>query len=169
MPCGSVKRTVKSCLRIHNVRRGHPISRLQRYSDLTIGDCKLIETPVFTDARGSVTFAEVETHIDFAIKRNFILFNLTPSEERGHHAHKITWQLITCMHGNFYVDLFDGKHRQTFYMSRPNQSLLISPMVWNILGSFSSDAVCSVLASEKYDEADYIRDMDDFLSLVGSQ
>lgn len=134
---------------------------------MSIGSCKLIDIPLKSDERGSLVFVEAGEQIHFNIKRNYILFGIKGDEERGHHAHKELFQLVMCLNGSFEVELFDGKKRKTFALDSITRGLLIGPMVWRVLRKFSSDAVCSVLASEKYDEADYIRNMDDFVTLTG--
>ena len=82
---------------------------------------------------------------------------------RGSHAHKELQQLIIAASGSFDVTLDDGNVKRTFTLNRPYQGLLVVPGIWRDLNNFSAGSVCLVLASEKYDESDYIRSYDDFL------
>ena len=82
---------------------------------------------------------------------------------RGGHAHKGLYQLIFAASGSFTVTLDDGKVKRAFTLNRPYQGLLVKPGIWRELDDFSSGSVCLVLASEKYDETDYIRSYEDFL------
>ena len=84
-------------------------------------------------------------------------------ESRGGHAHRKLQQLIVAASGSFSVTLNDGRVKRTFVMNRPYQGLLIVPGIWRTLEDFSSGSVCLVLASEKYEESDYIRDYEEFI------
>lgn len=84
-------------------------------------------------------------------------------ESRGGHAHKELQQLILAASGSFTVTLDDGKVRRTFTLNRPYQGLLVKPGIWRTLDDFSSGSVCLVLASEKYQADDYIRDYNEFI------
>lgn len=83
---------------------------------------------------------------------------------RGGHAHKALYQLIVAASGSFTVTLNDGKSKQSFTLNRPYQGLLVKPGIWRDLNDFSSGSVCMVLASEKYEAEDYIRDYRDFIA-----
>ena len=88
-------------------------------------------------------------------------------ESRGGHAHKDLYQLIIAASGSFSVTLDDGSVKRTFTLNRPYQALMVKPGIWRTLDDFSSGSVCLVLASEKYDENDYLRTYDEFLKYRG--
>ena len=130
-----------------------------------ISDCKLIELPRVNDVRGSLSFIESNTHIPFNIARIYYLYSVPDTKVRGAHAHKQLQQLIIPISGSFDIQVDDGVSKTKFHLNRPNQGLYICPMIWRDLSNFTADAVCLVLASEKYDESDYIRDYADFRNL----
>ena len=101
--------------------------------------------------------------LPFEVKRIYYLYDVPGGESRGAHAHKNLEQLIVATSGSFTVTLDDGVCKRTFFLNRPYQGLYVKPGIWRDLQDFSSGSVCMVLASEKYDEADYIRDYSDFL------
>jgi dTDP-4-dehydrorhamnose 3,5-epimerase-like enzyme len=101
--------------------------------------------------------------IPFDVKRVYYLYDVPGGESRGGHAHCELYQLIVAAGGSFDVVLDDGKVKRTIALNRPYHGLLIVPGLWRELQNFSSGATCLVLASEKYDEKDYIRDYEDFL------
>lgn len=125
--------------------------------------CELISLPRFTDARGSLSFVEARVHIPFAFERIYYLYDLPEGAERGAHAHKALHQLMIPMAGSFDVVLDDGTRQRRVHLARPDEGLYIRPMIWRDLENFSSGAVCLVLASEKYDEADYFRSYQEFV------
>lgn len=130
----------------------------------TIHNCRIIDLRKISDPRGNLTPVEGEGDIPFVIKRVYYLYDVPGGESRGGHAHKALFQLIVAVSGSFSVTLDDGTNKKTFALNRPYQGLLVVPGIWRTLDDFSSGAVCLVLASEKYDEGDYIRDYEDFLS-----
>ena len=97
------------------------------------------------------------------MKRAYYLYDVPGGESRGGHAHKELSQLIIAASGSFTVTLDDGNVKRTFHLNRPYQGLYIVPGIWRTLDDFSSGSVCLVLASNWYDEGDYIRDYDKFL------
>lgn len=129
-----------------------------------IADCKIIELPKITDPRGNLSFIEGGRHIPFDIKRVYYLYDVPGGSDRGSHAHKNLHQFIVAMSGSFDVLLDDGRETKRFHLNRSYYGLYICPMMWRNLDNFSSGAVCMVLASAHYDEADYIRDYSQFLS-----
>lgn len=131
-----------------------------------IEDCKLLDLPCFSDERGSLTFLEGLRHVPFSIARVYYLHNLMDGAKRGAHAHKKLHQIVIAVSGTFSIRLDDGRHEKIFELSEPSKALYICPMIWRDIYNFSSDAVCLVLASLLYDEADYYRNYDDFLSAV---
>lgn len=131
---------------------------------MSIADCKIIELPKISDPRGNLSFIEGGQHIPFEIKRVYYLYDVPGGSDRGSHAHKQLQQFIVAMSGSFDVVLDDGKEKRRFHLNRSHYGLYVSPMMWRDLDNFSSGSVCMVLASRHYDEADYIRDYDEFMS-----
>lgn len=129
----------------------------------TINDCRIIDMRKIHDPRGNLTPIEGGIDIPFDIMRVYYLYDVPGGESRGGHAHKALYQLIIAMSGSFSVTLDDGKDKKMFVLNRPYQGLLIVPGIWRTLDDFSSGSVCMVLASEKYDEGDYVRDYSEFL------
>lgn len=129
-------------------------------------DCTMIElSRHHSDRKGNLTVIENGVTVPFDVKRTYYLYDVPGGESRGGHAHKDLHQLIVAASGSFTVTLDDGSVKRTFLLNRPYQGLLVVPGIWRTLDDFSSGAVCMVLASEGYDEADYIRDYNDFLAL----
>jgi hypothetical protein len=124
----------------------------------------VIQLPKIVDPRGHLSFIESNEHIPFDIKRVYYLYDIPAGDRRGGHAHKGLHQFIFAASGSFDVVLDDGLSSKCFHLNQPGFGLYVSPMMWRDLENFSSGAVCVVLASEKYDESDYIRDYQAFLA-----
>ena len=132
--------------------------------DTTVFDCTLIEMDKHhSDNKGNITVVENSKTIPFDVKRTYYLYDVPGGGSRGAHAHKELQQMIVAASGSFDVTLDDGNVKRTFTLNRPYQGLLIVPGIWRDLNNFSAGSVCLVLASEKYDENDYIRDYETFL------
>lgn len=130
----------------------------------TVYDCTIIELDKHhSDRKGNISVVENSKDVPFDVKRTYYLYDVPGGESRGGHAHKELSQLIVAASGSFTVTLDDGRVKRTFTLNRPYQGLYIVPGIWRTLDDFSSGAVCLVLASEGYDEADYIRDYQEFL------
>ena len=125
--------------------------------------CEVIDLPRISDPRGNLTFVEGERHVPFAIQRVYYLYDVPGGAERGGHAHRELHQLIVAMSGSFDVHLDDGYSKKSIHLNRSYRGLYVCPMIWREIDNFSSGAVCMVLASNRYDEADYYRDYQDFL------
>lgn len=136
---------------------------------MSLHDCKIIELPKISDPRGNLTFIEAGRHIPFAIQRVYYLYDVPGGAERGGHAHKDLHQLIIAMSGSFDVVLDDGCEKKRFHLNRSYYGLYVCPMIWRELDNFSSGSVSMVLASNYYDEADYFRDYNEFLSAAGRE
>ena len=127
-------------------------------------DCTVIELDKHhSDRKGNITVVENKEDIPFEVRRTYYLYDVPGGESRGGHAHRELSQLIIAASGSFTVTLDDGKVKRTFVLNRPYQGLYIVPGIWRTLDDFSTGAVCLVLASHGYDEADYIRDYDEFI------
>ena len=130
----------------------------------SVFDCSVIEySKHHSDRKGNLSVIEANNTVPFDIKRVYYLYDVPGGAERGGHAHKNLYQLIVAASGSFSVTLDDGKVKRTVVLNRPYQGLVVVPGIWRELTEFSSGAVCLVLASEKYDESDYIRDYQEFL------
>ena len=132
----------------------------------SIHQCQVIELPKISDPRGNLTFVESKRHILFPIQRIYYLYDVPGGSERGGHAHRDLNQLMIAISGSFDVHLDDGREKKMVHLNRPYQGLLICPMIWRELDNFSSGAVCLVMASNYYDERDYYRNYDEFISDV---
>jgi len=130
---------------------------------MNIDLCKIIDLPKITDTRGNLTFVEGGNQIPFDIQRVYYLYDVPGGAERGGHAHKGLHQLIIAMSGSFDVVLDDGANKKRVHMNRSYNGLYVCPMIWRELDNFSSGSVLMVLASNKYDEADYYRDYAEFM------
>ncbi len=128
--------------------------------------CKVIELPKIKDIRGNLTFVEGNNHVPFEIKRVYYLYDVPGGESRGGHAHKCLQQFIIAASGSFDVVLKDGSNEKKISLNRSYYGLYIPSMIWREIENFSSGSVCLVLASEYYNEDDYIRDFSEFKELV---
>ena len=130
----------------------------------TVFDCSIIKLDKHhSDRKGNLSVVEKNKTVPFDLKRVYYLYDVPGGESRGGHAHKDLKQLIIAVSGSFTITLDDGNIKRTFLLNRPYQGLFIVPGIWRTLDEFSSGSVCMVLASEKYDESDYIRDYQEFL------
>lgn len=129
----------------------------------SVYDCTIIELDKHhSDRKGNITVVQNGFTVPFDVKRVYYLYDVPGGESRGAHAHKNLSQLIVAASGSFRVTLDDGNVKRSFTLNRPYQGLYVKPGIWRVLDDFSSGAVCMVLASEKYDAADYIRNYDEF-------
>lgn len=132
----------------------------------TVYDCSVIELPKNHDPEGNLTPVYSNVHVPFDIKRVFYLYDIPGGESRGAHAHKTCHQFLVAASGAFEVVLDDGVNKRTVTLNRPFYGLHIPPGIWAAEQGFSSGSVCLVLASEKYDESDYIRSYEEFLGCI---
>ena len=136
----------------------------------TVDDCCIVELDKHhSNRKGNLSVVENGKTIDFDIKRSYYLYDVPGGEARGAHAHKNLKQLLIAVSGSFTVTLNDGKQKRAFTLNRPYQELFIQPGLWRDLDDFSSGSVCLCLASEHYDEEDYIRDYEEFLIYKGER
>ncbi len=134
-----------------------------------LANCRLIDLPKIADPRGNLTFIESDSHIPFEIKRVYYLYDVPGGAERGGHAHKNLHQLIIAMSGSFDIVLDDGRKKKRIHLNRSYHGLYVCPMIWREMDNFSSGAVCLVLASNFYDETDYYRHYQEFLTVAQRQ
>ena len=125
-----------------------------------------IPFPTFSNYAGSLSFLEAEGHIPFPIKRVYYIYDVPENERRGFHAHKKLQQVLICIHGSCKLLLDDGVEQTTVPLTCASEGLLINRPLWREMYDFSPGAVLMVLASEHYDESDYIRNYDDFLKYM---
>ena len=128
--------------------------------------CRVITLPRIKDPRGNLTFIEGGHHVPFDVRRVYFLYDVPAGAERGGHAHKALHQLIIPLAGSFDVVLDDGRRRDLYRLDRPYTGLYVAPGLWRELTNFTSGSVCLVLASAPFDEADYLRDFDEFVRLA---
>jgi hypothetical protein len=124
-----------------------------------------IDIPKIENPEGNIAVIEKNV-IPFEIKRVYYLYDVPSSAQRGGHAHKNLNQILIALSGSFDVVLKDGKTSNKITLNKPDKGLLINNNIWRELENFSSGAVCLVLASEVFNEEDYIREYDDFLSYL---
>lgn len=118
------------------------------------------------DERGQLVSLEQFKDIPFSIKRVYFMYETAQGVVRGNHAHKSLQQILVCIHGSVKILLDNGKEKKVIPLERPYEGLYVSNNMWREMYDFSEDAVLLVLASELYDESDYIRDYDEFIEFV---
>jgi hypothetical protein len=129
-----------------------------------VDDCSLIELPRINRPEGAITPVEGGATIPFDIARVYYIYDVVYGANRGGHAHRELQQVIVAVLGRLVVTVDDGAERRSIVLDRADQGLYVPGMIWRELQQFSSGAVCVVLASLPYDDADYIRDRRAFLA-----
>jgi len=142
------------------------MAELDGHKTSCIDDCKIVELGKNHHANGNLTVVENNTQVPFDIKRVYYLYDVPGGEERGGHSHKQLRQFLVAISGSFDVIIDDGVNQRCITLNRPYKGLLIVPGIWRVINNFSSGAVCLVLASEHFDENDYVRDYDEFKQLT---
>lgn len=127
------------------------------------GAIEWLDLTRITDGRGDLTFIEGSRHLPFDIARVYYLYNVPPNVMRAGHAHYALKQLIVASSGSFDLHLDNGYEKVVVTLDRPDRGILMGSMIWREIHNFSPSAVCLVLASMAYEEADYIRDYTTFL------
>jgi hypothetical protein len=128
----------------------------------TIYNCSVIEIPKINNRAGNISIVEGLKNLPFEPKRVFYLYDIPAGEARGAHAHRECHQFIIAASGSFEVSLDDGINKKAVSLNRPFYGLHIPPGIWAYEFNFSSGAICLVLTSHKFNEADYIRDFTDY-------
>lgn len=126
----------------------------------------IINLPKIFDPRGNLTVAEGGSNAPFNVARVYWVYDVPSGECRGGHAHKHCRELIIAVSGSFSVTIDNGKEKETYHLNHPWQGLLVETGVWRTLDDFSSGAVCLVLASDPFEETDYIRSYDQFIEYI---
>jgi hypothetical protein len=129
-----------------------------------VEECRLLEFPKIHDPRGNLTFVEGGEHVPFEIQRAYWIYGVPGGEKRGGHAYRQLCEVLIALSGSFEVHLNDGVQGRTHLLNRGYVGLYVPNMIWRELESFSTNAVCLILASEPYSKADYIRDKGEFLA-----
>lgn len=122
--------------------------------------------PTHKNHTGTLSFLEAEGHIPFPIRRVYYIYDVQGDSRRGFHAHKNLQQVLICIHGSCKILMDNGTEKENVLLDSPNEGLLIENNIWREMYDFSPGAVLLVLASQHYDESDYIRNYDDFLAFV---
>jgi len=130
-----------------------------------IKDCQIVKLPKILATSGNITALNNGIDSTFDIKRIFYIYDVPSGESRGAHAHYKCHQLLVAATGSFEVEVFDGIDTKIFNLNTPDKGLHIPPGIWASELNFSGGAICLVLASHEYDEADYIRDYQEYLVL----
>lgn len=121
------------------------------------------------DDRGQLVALEEGKEIPFNVKRVYYMYDTGAGVRRGFHAHKCLEQILICIHGSCKIHLDNGIETAEVDLDTPYEGLYVSNDMWREMYDFSSDAVLMVLASELYDESDYIRNYEEFLKYVGKK
>ena len=124
--------------------------------------CQIIDLPKIMDPRGNLTFVEGGRHVPFRIRRAFWIYDVPGGEMRGEHAYRRNRELIIAVSGSFEVVVDDGASATRYLLNRSYFGLYLPPLHWRSLVNFSTNSLCLILASEEYDEADYLRDHEEF-------
>jgi dTDP-4-dehydrorhamnose 3,5-epimerase-like enzyme len=131
-----------------------------------INGLEIIQIPKIVDVRGNLAVIEGDL-LPFSLKRVYFLYDIPSGAYRGGHAHREQQEFLIAVSGSFKVVLQDRwGNKEKITLNKPNEGLLIPKMTWREIENFSSGAICLVVASEVYDENDYIRDFDEFLSYI---
>jgi hypothetical protein len=134
---------------------------------LEVGGSALYLMRRVSDTRGSLTVGEVPTEVPFSPARYFAVFGVPSIELRGEHAHKQCKQFLICLHGSCRVLLDDGTRRCEVTLDRPDMGIYMPEMIWGTQYRYSPDAVLFVFASRPYEDDDYLRTYEEFLSERG--
>jgi len=127
----------------------------------------ITEHRILGDHRGKLVAIEGQQDLPFEVKRVFYIYGVKPDVSRGSHSHHQTQQYLIAVNGSCKVTLDDGKQKTTYHLNKPNTGLFQDALVWGEMYDFTPDCVLLVLASEHYDEADYIHEYKDFKHALG--
>lgn len=130
----------------------------------SVEDCVIVTLPKIHNESGNITVLENNIDIPFDVKRVYYLYDVPMGSERGGHGHYELEQFIIAASGSFTFQLNDGVNTKEVFLNDPSKALYIKPGIWREIKDFSSGSICLVLASQEYNENDYIRNYDDFLT-----
>jgi dTDP-4-dehydrorhamnose 3,5-epimerase-like enzyme len=133
----------------------------------TVSSVRLVELPIITDSRGSLSFGEYADQIPFLPKRYFVVFDVPAGEVRGAHAHRTIEQFLVCVKGSVSIVVDDGRHSEQVLLNNVGAGLYIPPGIWATQRDYSPDAVLLVLSSDVYDPEEYIKDYQEFRRSLG--
>jgi hypothetical protein len=133
-------------------------------NSISVFDCNLINLSQFGDRMGHFSSVSNSIEFPFSVKRIFYLYDIPGGESRGAHAHKDCHQFLVAICGSFEVLIDDGRDKRQVLLNRPDLGVHIPPGIWASEVNFSTGAICLVMASHFYDELDYIRNYDAFIS-----
>jgi len=139
--------------------------KLDNHNKSRIDDCRLITLNKHHHANGNLTVVTGGKELPFDVQRTFYIYDVPGGAERGGHSHYTCQEFIVAISGSFDVTVDDGENRYTYTLNRPYQGLLVTPGIWRTLQNFSSGSVCLALASDHFDEQDYVRDYEQFVRL----
>lgn len=139
------------------------VDQVAGLDELRVAGVTLHHAPTIKDLRGDLSTRELGAGLPFRPRRYFMVSGVRSREVRGEHAHRECKQLLVCLSGSVSCVVDDGEHRQEVVLDSPDLALYLPPMVWGVQYKYSHDAVLLVLASDRYDPDDYIRDYDDFI------
>jgi hypothetical protein len=128
----------------------------------TVFDAKVLDLTRIDLDSGALTAINSNEEVPFSTKRVYYLYDVPNKSDRGAHAHKELVQLVVAASGSFEIELKDGVNSKAFMLRQPDEGLLIPPGLWRDLRRFSGGAICLVLASELFNEDDYLRNLSDF-------
>jgi len=134
--------------------------------ELRARGARILQLPKVVDLRGSLSFAEIGKHLPFEPKRFFLVYDVPSREVRGEHAHLELHELLVCIRGSLSVMVDDGNVKDEVQLTSPAEALLVPPQLWRVHYKYSPDAIMLSLCSHVYDANDYIRDYEEFLSVV---
>jgi len=142
--------------------------RLKNKGSFMEAEVKLLDFKTLGDERGSLIALEENYNTPFSIKRVYYIFDTISDVRRGYHAHINLQQLAICVKGSCTFSIDNGQTKKDILLESPNQGLLLKGLIWREMHSFSPDCVLLVLANDHYNEDDYIRNYNDFLTMVNS-
>jgi len=134
------------------------------HSITRIEDCRLITLNRHHHENGNLTVVENCQQLPYDVKRTFYIYDVPGGAERGGHSHMTCYEFIIAISGSFDVTIDDGSDHYTYTLNRPYQGLLVVPGIWRTLQNFSSGSICLALASDHYNENDYVRSYEEFSS-----
>lgn len=141
-----------------------PAARHSQVS-FSVSRVRLVPIPVFRDMRGSLMYAQHSDHLPFVPRRVFVIYDVPSWKVHGEHAHRSLEQILICLQGSVHINVDDGCHSDSVLLEDPSLGLYVPPMVWATQYRYTPDGMLLVLASDVYDESEYIRSYDEYLRL----